>query len=293
MAELAQYIITGIAVGLIYSLIGLGFVLIFKSTGVLNLAQGEIVAISAWVCYAMLVQFHLPIPLAFSMVLLIAIIMGWLLERIALRPLIGQPLLSQIGMTLAIMFILRGIILFTWPEATVSLSSIFPIEPLRLGSIAIAQEYIWGFTISLVAFALLSVYFKYSRGGITMRAIYNGQQSAKACGGSVTSIFSRSWIFSCVTAAIGGFLLGSIASVTFGLSNYALKSLPVILLGGLDSFLGAAIAGPIIGLCESLGVGYLDPHLTGASGVFPYVILILVMFIRPYGLLGQERIERI
>jgi len=148
--------------------------------------------------------------------------------------------------------------------------------------------------ICLIVFTLLTLFFRYHKMGIAMRATADDQRAVQACGIPVTTVFSRSWMFACVVAAIGGILIASIGGITHGLVQTGLKAFSVVILGGLDSFLGAIIAGPIIGLCENLGGGYLTPLLwPGIKDIIPFIIIIIVMVIKPYGLFGEERIERI
>jgi len=294
MAELLQFVITGITVGMVYALIALGFVLIWKSSGVANLALGQLVLISSWFTYGMLVQADLPIWLGLPLVVLFALALGWMIERLALRPLIAQPILSIITVTLGVAFFIQGAVSFIWPKSVAALPRLFPQEPVHIGTAVVSQEYLWGAAISLALFGLLSLYFKYNKMGIVMRAVADDQLAVQACGVPVTKIFSISWMFACVVAAVGGILMSSIGGITFGLVETGLKSFSVVILGGLNSFLGAIIAGPIIGLAENLGGGYLTP-LTwpGVKEVIPFIIIIIVMFLKPYGLFGEERIERI
>ncbi len=294
MAELLQFVITGITVGMVYSLIALGFVLIWKSSGVANLALGQLVLISSWFTYGMLVQAGLPIWLGFVLVLLFAVALGWIIERFILRPLIAQPILSLITVTLGMAYFIQGLVVFIWPWSVAALPRLFPREPIHIGPAVLSQEYVWAAVISLFLFGLLSLFFRYHKMGIAMRATADDQMAVQACGIPVTKIFSRSWMFACVLAAIGGILMSSIGGITFGLVETGLKAFSVVILGGLDSFLGAIIAGPIIGLAENLGGGYLTP-LTwpGVKEVIPFIIIIIVMFLKPYGLFGEERIERI
>ncbi|HEX9896224.1 MAG TPA: branched-chain amino acid ABC transporter permease [Dehalococcoidales bacterium] len=295
MAELLQYVITGITVGLVYSLIALGFVLVWKSTGVANLALGQIVLLSSWITYTMLVRAGLPLWLGFVVVIIFGVFLGWVVERLILRPLIAQPILSLITVTLGLAYFIQGIVVFFWPISVAALPRLFPIEPVRIGPAVVSQQYLWAAIISLALFALLSLFFRYSRMGIAMRATADDQRAVQACGIPVTRIFSRSWMFACVLAAVGGVLMSSIGGVTYGLVETGLKSFSVVILGGLDSFLGAIIGGPIIGLAENLGDGYLSRLIAwqGIKEIIPFVIIIIVMFIRPYGLFGEERIERI
>lgn len=294
MAELLQFIITGISVGMVYALIALGFALIWKSSSVANLALGQIVLISSWFTYAMLVQAELPVWLAFPLVVLFALFLGWVIERFALRPLIAQPILSLIAVTLGIGYFIEGVITFIWPWSVDALPRLFPREVVHIGPAVVSQEYIWVVGICLVVFVLLTLFFRYHRMGIAMRATADDQMAVQACGIPVTRVFSTSWMFACVVAAIGGILISSIGGITHGLVETGLKSFSVVILGGLDSFGGAVVAGPIIGLLESLGGGYLTPYTwAGVKDIIPFVVIVIVMIFKPYGLFGEKRIERI
>jgi branched-chain amino acid transport system permease protein len=294
MAELLQFVITGIAVGMVYALIALAFVLIWKSSSVANLALGQIVLVSSWFTYAMLVQAAFPVWLAFPLVILFALALGWIIERFTLRPLIAQPILSLITVTLGIGYFIEGVITFIWPWSVDALPRLFPQEVIHLGPAVVSQEYVWVVVICLVIFALLTLFFRYHKMGIAMRATADDQMAVQACGIPVTRVFSMSWMFACVVAAIGGILISSIGGITHGLVQTGLKSFSVVILGGLDSFLGAIVAGPIIGLCENLGGGYLTPFAwAGVKDIIPFIIIIIVMVVKPFGLFGEKRIERI
>ena len=294
MAEFLQYVISGVAVGMVYALIALGFVLIWKSSSVANLALGQIVLLSSWFTYSMLVQARFPIWLAFPLVVLFALFLGWIIERFALRPLIAQPILALITVTLGIGYFIEGVVSFIWPWSVDALPRLFPREVIHIGPAVVSQEYVWVVGICLVIFALLTLFFRYHKMGIAMRATADDQMAVQACGIPVTRVFSRSWMFACVVAATGGILLSSIGGITHGLVETGLKAFSVVILGGLNSFIGAIVAGPIIGLCESLGGGYLTPLVwAGVKDIIPFVIIIIVMIIKPYGLFGEERIERI
>src|SRR4030042_615025 len=294
MAELLQYTITGIAVGMIYALIALGFALVWKSSGVANLSLGQLVLISSWVTYGILVQAKLPFWLGLPLTIIFALFLGWVIERLALRPLIAQPILSLIAVTLGIAYFLEGLVTFIWPISVAGLPDIFPKQPVNIGPAVISQEYLWAAGISLVLFILLSLFFKYHKMGIAMRATADDQMAVQACALPVTSVFSMSWIFACVVAAIGGVLVSSIGGITFGLVETGLKSVFVVILGGLDSFIGCMGAGPIIGLWENYGGGYLTPLIgPGIKDIIPFIIIIIVMIVKPYGLFGETRIERI
>ena len=294
MAELLQFLISGIAVGMVYALIALGFALIWKSSSVANLALGQIVLVSSWFTYSMLVQARFPLWLALPLVIFFALALGWIIERFTLRPLIAQPILALITVTLGIGYLIEGIVSFIWPWSVDALPRLFPREVIHIGTAVVSQEYLWVAGICLLVFALLTLFFRYHKMGIAMRATADDQMAVQACGIPVTRVFSMSWMFACVVAAIGGILISSIGGITYGLVETGLKAFSVVILGGLDSFIGAIVAGPIIGLCESLGGGYLTPFTwAGIKDIIPFIIIIIVMVIKPYGLFGEERIERI
>jgi len=294
VAEFLQYTVTGVTVGMVYALIGLSFALIWKSSGVANLALGGLVLIFSWFTYGMTVQIGLPYWLGLPLVIIFALAVGWLIERFALRPLIAQPILSLITVTLGIFYFLEGLTVFIWPWMVDALPPPFPPEPLHIGTAVVTQAYVWAAIVSLVLFGLLTLYFKYHKMGIAMRATADDQFAVQACGIPVTRIFSTSWMFACVVAAIAGVLISWIGGLSMGLVETGLKSFSVVILGGLDSFIGCIVAGPIIGLAENVGGGYLTPLTwAGLKGVIPYIIIIIVLFLKPYGLFGEVRIERI
>ncbi len=297
MAELLQFLITGISVGMVYALIALGFALIWKSSSVANLALGQIVLVSSWFTWQMLAEdgANLPVWLAFPLVILFALFLGWIIERLTLRPLIAQPILALITVTLGIGYFIEGVVTFIWPWSVDALPRLFPREVVHIGPAVISQEYIWVVGICLAVFVLLTLFFRYHKMGIAMRATADDQMAVQACGIPVTRVFSQSWMFACVVAAIGGILISSIGGITHGLVETGLKAFSVVILGGLDSFVGAMVAGPIIGLCETLGGGYLTPIIkwAGVKDIIPFIIIIIVMIIKPYGLFGEVRIERI
>ncbi len=294
MEQLVQLVVTGITVGLVYSLIALGFTFIWKSSSVANLALGQMVLLFSWIAYGTLQQAGLPLWAGLPVTIAAAAGMGWILERVVLRPLIGQPILSLITVTLGVAFVFEGIVSMLWPVSTAAMPDFIPDKPVRIFGAVVSQEYLWAAGIALMLFILVSLFFRYHRMGVAMRAAADDQMAVWACGIPVTKIFSVSWMFAGALAAIGGVLMSSIGGITYGLVETGLKSFSVVILGGLDSFLGAIVAGPIIGLAENLGGGYLT-ELTwqGVKDVIPFIIIIIVLFVKPYGLFGQVRIERI
>jgi branched-chain amino acid transport system permease protein len=289
-----QVMVTGIATGGVYGLIALGFVLIFKATGILNLATGAIMTLGAYICLTVLGQFGAPFWLAFLGTLGFAVLMGIVLERIILRPLIGEPVISVVMVTIGLSSILQGLTHIIWSPEYRSFPEIFPPEPLDLGFAIVPSGLLWGFIFAALGTIIFILIFKLTRTGVAMRATASDQQAALSMGISVRWIFALSWSYGAVAAVIGGIVIGNISGISIYLGDIGLKVLAVIILGGLDSIGGAILGGLIIGILENLTGLYLDPVFGGGvKDVAPFFILVLIIMIRPYGLFGKKIIERV
>ncbi|MDX2501562.1 MAG: branched-chain amino acid ABC transporter permease [Deltaproteobacteria bacterium] len=289
-----QVIVTGIATGGVYGLIALGFVLIFKATGILNLATGAIMTLGAYICLTVLGQFGAPFWLAFLCTLGFAVLLGIVLERIILRPLIGEPIISVVMVTIGLSSILQGLTHMIWSPEYRSFPEIFPPEPLDLGFAIVPSGLLWGFIFAAIGTIIFILIFKLTRTGVAMRATASDQQAALSMGISVRWIFALSWSYGAVAAVIGGIVIGNISGISIYLGDIGLKVLAVIILGGLDSIGGAILGGLIIGILENLTGLYLDPLFGGGvKDVAPFFILVLIIMIRPYGLFGKKIIERV
>jgi len=289
-----QVIVTGIATGGVYGLIALGFVLIFKATGILNLATGAFMTLGAYICLTVLGQFGAPFWVAFLCTLCFAILMGIVLERIILRPLIGEPIISVVMVTIGLSSILQGLTHMIWSPEYRSFPEIFPPEPLDLGFAVVPSGLLWGFIFAAIGTIIFILIFKLTRTGVAMRATASDQQAALSMGISVRWIFALSWSYGAVAAVIGGIVIGNISGISIYLGDIGLKVLAVIILGGLDSIGGAILGGLIIGILENLAGLYLDPVFGGGvKDVAPFLILVLIIMIRPYGLFGKKIIERV
>ena len=294
MESVMQSLISGIVVGSIYALIALGFVLIYKSTAVINFAQGELLMFGAYLCLTLVVAFKIPFWVAFFITLIAAAMLGLLLERLFLRPMIGEPAISIIMLTIGLASLLQGMIHVTWGSETMVYPAIFPSEPLKFGVIVVSQIYLYSIFFAVLCLVLFNLFFRYSSSGIAMRAVANDQQAAQSMGISIKKIFAIAWAIAAVVAAVGGILIGNINGVNTSLSSFGLKVFPAVILGGLDSIPGAILGGFIIGLLEALSGIYLDPFFEGGSKeVVPFVVLVVVLMIKPYGLFGTEEIEKI
>ena len=293
---LLQLVISGLVIGSIYSAVALGFVIIYKATRVVNFAQGELLMVGAYVCFAFLVQMHVPFWAALLLTILFGMVLAMFVERLILRPMIGEPIISIIMVTIGLSLVLRSLVAAVCgTEILVYEPKLFPQEMIEIAGLPISLEFVWCFILSLVLLAVFSVFFKYSKAGVAMRATAFNQQVAQSMGISVKHIFALSWVISAVVSGIGGVLIGNINGINSSLYHFGLKVFPATILGGLDSILGAAIGGMIIGILENLSDGFAKTYLnlSGVKEVAPYVFLVIILMIKPYGLFGTKEIERV
>jgi len=294
METIIQSLVSGIVVGSIYALVALGFVLIYKSTAVINFAQGELLLFGAFLCLTLVTALKIPFWLAFFATLIAAALLGLLLERLFLRPMIGEPVISIIMLTIGLASVLKGIIHIIWGSETKVYPEVFPAEPIVMGGVSVSQVYVYSVAFAIICLILFNLFFRFSSAGIAMRAVANDQQAAQSMGISIKRIFGIAWAIASVVASIGGILIGNINGVNSSLSAFGLKVFPAVILGGLDSIPGAILGGLIIGILEALSGIYLDPLFEGGTKeVIPFVILVIVLMIKPYGLFGTEEIEKV
>jgi len=295
MDKFLQLLVSGIMTGGIYGLVALGLVLVYKSSRVLNLAHGGFLMILAWLCWSFATQLGLSIWLSIVLVLAVSVVAGLGVERFILRPLIGQPILAIIIVTLALGYFLNGVAIMAWGADTKGMPEFIPREAIWLGPVSIRQHYLWAFGIAILLFVILLLFFRYTKLGLGMQIVSEDQQVARSLGIRVKNVFAQSWAFALVIAAISGILYASLNAVSNGNALIGLtKALPVMLLGGLESLAGALVGGLIVGIFEVVGGGYIDPLVGGGfSDVIPLILMLFILLIRPYGIFGWERIERI
>jgi branched-chain amino acid transport system permease protein len=292
-----QLIVSGIVVGSIYALSALGFVLIYKSSRVLNIAHGQIIAGGAFITYSFTVWVGLPLYLSFFGSMIITFFLAMSVERVFLRRLIGEPIISIIMVTIGLMSILDGIIYLT-PFGTYNLSfpDFFPKTPVDLGRVSISWTQLVGVVVTFCMITLFSWFFKKSTIGISMRAVSDDQMASMSVGISVPKVFGLAWAMAGLSAAAAGAIIGNITGLNFDtLQAFGITVFPVVILGGLDSIIGAVVAGIIMGLIQQFAAGYLDGNwgLNGTADVLPYIILLIILLFKPHGLFGTHEIERV
>ncbi len=290
-----QLIINGLVVGSIYALVALGFVVIYKATKVVNFAQGELVMVGAYTCFALTVEMQLPFLISFFMTLGFSVIMGLAIERLVLRPMIGEPIISVIMVTIGLSSVMKSLVQMFWGTQIQVFPPVLPEDPYFVMGVPVAPVYIAAFVLSLLLFAIFSLFFKYSRLGIAMRATALDQCAASSMGIGIKSIFALSWCIAAVVSSVGGMILGNINGINAHLGHLGLKVFPAVILGGLDSLLGAALGGIVIGVLENVCDGAAKQFLGlgGFKEVAAFIVLVIILMVKPYGFFGTKQIERV
>ncbi len=285
-----QLTVSGLSTGMIYALAAAGFVVIYKASDVLNFAQGDLLLLGTYLIFFAVAQTGLPWSLGVLVTVLLAVAVALVVERLVLRPLVGEPIISMIMVTIGLSSVLRGAINAIWGPNPRAFESFLPAGDLVIGPAVLSAARVLSIPIALAVLAGLGLFFRYTRDGIAMRAIADDQQAALSMGISIPRVFGVAWGLAAASAAIGGIMLGNIVGVSPNVAAIGLRVFPVVILGGLDSIKGAVVGGAIIGLLE-VYVGFYVGH--GLNLVVPYLVLILVLMVRPYGLFGKEIIERV
>jgi branched-chain amino acid transport system permease protein len=295
MSFFLQLMVSGFALGMVYALIAIGFVIILKCSKAFNIAQGHFVMIGGYLGFTFLVTFHMPVWLSLLAAVGAAIILGLIIERLTLRPLVGQPVLAVIMMTIALSVVFEGLATLIWGGEYKTYHGVLPTITLKVGGLSIPPETLIGVIVSIIVVIILMLFFRYTRSGLAMMATAEDEQVVQSAGIKVTTVYALSWVIACIVGVIGGIILGGVSGVMIPLSMIGLKAFAVVLLGGINSIGGAIIAGIILGVLENVAAGYLDPLLPGGglANVFPFIVMIIVLIFKPYGLFGLVEIERI
>ncbi len=285
-----QLTISGLSNGMVYALAAVGFVIIYKSSDVLNFAQGELLLIGSYVTFFFIAQVGVPWGFGLVLTIVVAALVGLAVERLVLRPLIGEPVISMIMVTIGLSSVLRALVNAIWGPRPRSFPSFIPSNEFNIGSAVVGTDRLIVIATAAVVLVALGLFFRYTREGVAMRAIADDQPAALSMGISIKRNLAVSWAIAAVCAALGGIALGNIVGLSQDIGRIGLRVFPVVILGGLDSVAGVVVGGAVIGLLEAYTGGYVG-H--GLNLIVPFIALILVLMIRPYGLFGKERIERV
>lgn len=301
---LPQFAASGLLAGGPLALTALGIVLIFKATYIFNFAQGQMLLLGALITWWFAVELGFPLWLSIVLALILSAILGLLIERVALRPMTGQPLLSIILMTLGLSQVLQGLALLLFGGVQRNFPQIFSAaDPYKVTTpfifngnnivIILKQNLVWSFVIAILCVVVISVFFQFTRTGLIMRGTSEDHELAQSIGININRVFGLSWALAGIVATTAGVLLATSSGLDMSLSVVVLAAFPVVLLGGLDSLPGTIVGGLIIGLSTGIVSASKVPIVRDMTEIMPYLVLLIVLIIRPEGLFGQKRIERI
>lgn len=292
---LTQLLVNGVIIGTLYGVVAMCFVLIYKSTQIVNFAQGEFLLIGAWVCWWLLTSMQVPFWIGFPITLAFMAVFGVLLQVIVLRPLIGEPIISVIMVTVGLSIFFQAMMKWMFGVWAKPFPEVFGTKAINVLGLNVQTPYILSMGVSLVIMAGFAWFFKFSRFGLAMRATAFNQQVAQSLGISVKSVFAMAWAISAVVSALAGVVVGMVNGVSSALSFFGIKVFPAVILGGLDSIIGAIVGGLIIGVLENLAEFVDSQYLNWGNlyTVVPFYALIIILMIKPYGLFGTKQIERI
>ena len=292
---LLQLIVNGLILGTLYGVVAMCFTLIYKASRVVNFAQGEFLLIGAWVCWWLLADLKLPFWLGFPMTFAFMMAFGIILQVVALRPMIGEPIISVIMVTIGLSIFFQAMMKWIFGVIVQPFPPIFATSSVAILGLNVQPAYLMSLVVSLAIMAGFALFFKYSKLGLAMRATAFDQQVAQSLGISVQKMFALSWAISAMVSALAGVVFGIVNGVSSALSLFGIKVFPAVILGGLDSIVGAIVGGLIIGVLENLAQ-YVDSQWLNIGNLYniaPFYVLVIILMIRPYGLFGTEKIERL
>ena len=287
---LFEVVLAGIGSGGLYALAGLAFVIIYKATRVVNLAIGEMLMMGAYFFLTFFAVLELPAWAAVLLAVVASGVMGGLIERVAIRPMLGEAPISVFMVTVGLGSILVGVVELIWSADQRRLPEFMPTEPIFLGEAFISSKVFYGFMVALVLVAIVVAIFRYWRGGVALRATASDQGAAYAMGINVPRVFSLAWVSAAALAAVAGVVVGAIGGLSSSMGVFGLSVLVVVIVGGLDSVVGALLAGLMIGVLEALAGAYLGGEYKLLA---TFIVLVVVLMLRPYGLFGTREIERL
>jgi branched-chain amino acid transport system permease protein len=290
-----QLLANGLIVGAVYGVVAMSFVLIYKATKVVNFAQGEFLLIGAWCCWWLLTRYQLPFYLGMPLTLVFMVIFGVALQVCVLRPMIGEPIISVIMVTIGLSTVFQAALKWAFGTNLQPFPPIFITQVVSILGLQIQPVYLMSLAVSLALMSAMAWFFHATKYGLAMRATAFDQQVAQSLGISVKSVFAIAWAISAIVSAVAGVVVAVVNGVSAGLSAYGIKVFPAVILGGLDSIAGAVLGGVAIGLLENVA-HFVDSqylHWGNLYEIAPFYVLIIILMIRPYGLFGTKDIDRV
>lgn len=287
---LFEIVLSGMGAGGLYALTGLAFVTIYKATRVVNIAIGEMLMVGAYLFFAFSAGMKLPIWLAIPAAMLASGVFGAVVERVMIRPMLGESPISSFMVTVGLGSILVGAVELIWTADQQRLPEFFPSAPVKIGEALLSAKVFWGFVVAVLLIGAVLLAFRYWRGGVALRATASDQQAAYSMGIDVPRVFSLAWVAAAMIACVAGIVVGSIGGISSVMGVFGLSVLVVVIFGGLDSVLGALVGGLVVGVVEAMAGFYLGGEY---RLIATFLLLVMVLLVRPYGLFGTHEIERL
>lgn len=287
---LFEIVLSGLGTGGLYALTGLAFVMVYKATRVVNIAIGELLMMGAYIFFAFSAGLGLPVWLAVPAALIVSGAFGALIERVMIRPMLGESPIASFMVTVGLASILVGLVELIWTADQQRLPEFLPGKPVVIGEAMLSAKVFYGFWIAVVLMATVLLSFRYWRGGVALRATASDQQAAYSMGINVPRVFSLAWVAAAMIACVAGIVVGSIGGISSVMGVFGLSVLVVVIFGGLDSVLGAMVGGLAVGVVEALAGFYLGGEYKILA---TFSLLVLILLVRPYGLFGTHEIERL
>lgn len=288
---LLQFLLNGLIIGTLYGMVAMCFVLVYKASRAVNFAQGEFLLVGAWMCWGFMSELNVPFWAGFALTMVAMTLLGALIQAVVIRPLIGEPIISVIMVTIGLASLLKALVNSIWGTNPQVFPAFIPKNEVHLLNATVTADKLWAIFLAVLFLVIFSLFFRFTREGIAMRAVADDQQAALSMGISVKRIFAVAWSIAAVTAAVAGLIVANTLEVSGNITGVGLRVFPVVILGGLDSIPGALIGAAVIGLLEAYSGGYVGDG--SLSQVIPFIVLVLILMVRPYGLFGQEIIERV
>jgi branched-chain amino acid transport system permease protein len=291
-----QLILTGVLVGGIYGLVAMGFVIVYRSARVFNMAYGQFAVLGAYIAWTFLGspnELRLPLPLGLLCTLLFAVAFGLFIERVIFRRMIGKPAFTSFIITLGLLAILNSLVMIIWGPKTRVLAPIVPSGPVNIGGLTLSKEYIWTFGIAIVIMSAFLFFFQRTRLGLAVRAAYSNQIASRCLGVSAKLNAQIAWVLCTILATMGGILIGSVQGVSTTLSEMVMVVLVVVLVGGMESITGCIAGGLALAIGQNLANYYLSDFLPGIGSVFGMILILIILLFRPHGIFGTKPVERV
>ncbi|MEI9475946.1 MAG: branched-chain amino acid ABC transporter permease [Deltaproteobacteria bacterium] len=297
--KILEIFLNGLSTGAIYALLAMGFVLIFKSTGILNFAQGELAMIGAFLCFTCVMLLNIPYFAGCLLSIALGALLGAVIDALFFRRMIGKPMFSTIMVTVGLAGILSSIAGFIWGHDVYSIRSPFTDKTLAIGGMIFSQGAFWTVAASILLFAVFLIFFNRSLLGVAMRGTAEDPDTASLMGINVNKIHMVAWAIGSVVAAVSGIFLAEQSFVRISMSHTGIQAMAAAILGGMDSIRGAILGGAVLGIVEGFAANYISGmeignfHFGDVKEVAAFVIMIVILMIRPRGIFGKEKVERV